>query len=38
MFPFWIDVESGLLVQLAAFLAAGLGAWLATGVLRGSRV
>lgn len=38
MFPFWIDVESGLLVQLAAFLAAGLVAWLATGVLRGSRV
>ena len=38
MFPFWIDVESSLLVQFAAFLAAGLAAWLAGGVLRGSRV
>ena len=38
MFPFWIDVESGLLVQLAAYVAAGLATWLATGALRGSRV
>ena len=37
MFPFWIELESSALVQLAAFIAAGLATWVATGAVRGLR-
>jgi len=37
MLPFWIEFEPTAFVQLAAFVAAGLTAWVATGVLRGFR-
>jgi len=38
MFPFWIELESTSMVQLAVFVAAGLAMWVATGVARGLRV
>jgi hypothetical protein len=37
MFPFWIEFESGAMVQLAAIVAAGLVTWFSTGAARGIR-
>jgi hypothetical protein len=37
MLPFWIEFEPSAFVQLATFVAGGLAAWVATGVLRGIR-
>lgn len=35
MFPFWIEIESAVLVQLTALFVAGLAALLTTGLLGG---